>query len=171
MIIVYDGWNDLREQNSAIEISENWNSICKLGQEKNFDVIIALQPIAGFGNKPLTNQEFEYSQTGTNYNNALLINFLELYQDYSKNLHTSSNCTDNVDLRDIFDQESSPIYWDQGHVSDLGNNLVAKAIYESILPFISIDTSQKIKPITTPDVKNDLALENQLRYLISNYKG
>ena len=38
--------------------------MCELGQENNFDVIIALQPIAGFGNKILTKQETEYSITG-----------------------------------------------------------------------------------------------------------
>jgi len=170
MIIVYDGWNDLREQNSVGEISDNWNFICKLGKQNNFEVIIALQPIAGFGNKHLTEQEFEYSQTGTNYNDALLINYLENYQDYSKKLRTLSDCTDNVDLRDVFDDEKSPIYWDQGHVSDLGNSLVAEKIYESILPFVSKEISYEIKPIISSDIKNVSTFENQIQYFISHYK-
>ena len=67
MVVVYDGWNDLRAENSPEEIRDNWRSICDLGVENNFDVIIALQPIAGFGNKSLTEQESIYSTTGTNY--------------------------------------------------------------------------------------------------------
>ena len=51
LVIVYDGWNDIRSQNSAEIISKNWDSMCNLGLENNFDVIIALQPIAGFGDK------------------------------------------------------------------------------------------------------------------------
>ena len=33
---------------------ERWNEICKLSKERNFDVIVTLQPYLGGGNKPLT---------------------------------------------------------------------------------------------------------------------
>ena len=49
MIIVYDGWNDLREKNSADELYHNWNSMCDIGDKNNLDVIVIMQPIAGFG--------------------------------------------------------------------------------------------------------------------------
>ena len=81
MVIVYDGWNDLRAENSPEIIYDNWKSICDLGVENNFDVIIALQPIVGFGNKSLTEQELIYSTTGTNYKNTPLINSLDDYNN------------------------------------------------------------------------------------------
>ena len=56
LIIIYDGWNDLRANNAPMEVKENWENICKFGKESDFDVIITLQPIAGFGNKVLTKQ-------------------------------------------------------------------------------------------------------------------
>ena len=74
MVIIYDGWNDLRADNTSESVYNNWNLMCDLGQENDFDVIIALQPIAGFGDKMLTKQETEYSTLGTNYDDAPLIN-------------------------------------------------------------------------------------------------
>ena len=86
LIIIYDGWNDLRANNASTVVKENWETVCKFGQENNFDVIIALQPIAGFGNKVLTKQELKYAQTGKDYTNTPLIKSSSIYQNYAKNL-------------------------------------------------------------------------------------
>ena len=64
LVIIYDGWNDLRANNTPMEVKENWETICKFGKENDFDTIITLQPIAGFGNKVLTKQELKYAHTG-----------------------------------------------------------------------------------------------------------
>ena len=45
-------------------------------------------------------------------------------------------CTKTFDIRDVFDTETGPIYWDQGHVSDRGNSIVAKSLYNVILPIV-----------------------------------
>ena len=37
-------------------------------------------------------------------------------------------CTKTFDIRDVFDTETGPIYWDQGHVSDRGNSIIAKSL-------------------------------------------
>ena len=73
LIIIYDGWNDLRANNIPIDVNENWNRICKFSKKNDFDAIITLQPIAGFANKILTKQELEYAQGGTDYSNNPLI--------------------------------------------------------------------------------------------------
>ena len=136
LIIMYDGWNDLRANNSPNELRENLEAICKFGNENNFNTIISLQPIAGFGNKILTKQESEYAKTGENYSEKPLIESLPVYQNYAKNLSEIKTCAKTVDLRDVFDNESRAIYWDQGHVSDQGNAIVAKSLYDTILPII-----------------------------------
>ena len=64
LIIIYDGWNDLRSNISPNELKENWKSMCEIGNQNNFNTIISLQPIAGFGNKKLTQQESEYAKMG-----------------------------------------------------------------------------------------------------------
>ncbi len=136
LVIIYDGWNDLRANNTPIMVKENWKRICEFGEQNNFDVIVTLQPIAGFGNKILTEQELEYSQFGTDYNNNPLIELLPVYQDYAEKLSEINSCTGTFDLRDVFDTEIEPIYWDQGHVSDKGNSIVAKSLGNTIFPIV-----------------------------------
>ena len=169
MMVIYDGWNDLRENNSADTIYNNWNSMCELGKENGVDVIVVLQPIAGFGNKPLTQQEMEFAKNGKDYNDNLLINSYEMYDEYSKNLEKLDNCKMSVNLRDVFDDESSPIYWDQGHVSDKGNNLIAMLLKEKIIQLLPNNLP---KSLQNSEIKNmnNFEAETQIRYLFSNYK-
>jgi lysophospholipase L1-like esterase len=128
LVIVYDGWNDLRANNASIEVKENWETMCNFSEENNFDVIVTLQPIAGFGSKVLTKQELEYANIGKNYANNPLIQSSSIYLDYGKVLSAIKTCTKTLDLRDAFDDINGPIYWDQGHVSDRGNSIIAKSL-------------------------------------------
>ena len=136
LIIIYDGWNDLRSNISPNELKENWKDACEIGNENNFNTVISLQPIAGFGNKKLTEQELEYVKFGKNYSKKLLIESLSVYQHYAKNLSEIKICAKTIDLRDVFDNETETIYSDQGHVFDQGNAIVAKSLYDAILPII-----------------------------------
>jgi len=169
MIIIYDGWNDLRERNSASTIYNNWDSMCKLGKESGMDVMVVLQPIAGFGDKVLTKQEIEFSETGRDYENNLLINSYGKYQKYTKNLENLDSCEMSVNLRGVFDNESVPIYWDQGHVSDKGNNLIAKALQEKIIQLLPKNLPESIQSKQEYETENSQT-ETQIRYLLSSYK-
>ena len=137
LLIIYDGWNDLRASNTPAELKENWELMCELGKENNFDVIITLQPMAGFGNKNLTTQELKYVEDGLDYNKNLLIESFSTYQDYANYLQKVKMCTKVIDLRGVFDAEVGPIYWDEAHVSDKGNSIVAKSLTNTIFPIIS----------------------------------
>jgi len=137
LVIIYDGWNDLRANNAPMEVKENWETICKLGKESDFDVIITIQPIAGFGSKVLTKQELKYAHTGEDYNNNLLIESSSIYQNYAKNLSEIKTCTKTFDVRNVFDTKTGPIYWDQGHVSDKGNSIIAKSLSSTVFSIIS----------------------------------
>ena len=90
--------------------------------------LLFLQPIAGFGNKKLTEQELEYVKFGKNYSKKLLIESLSVYQHYAKNLSEIKICAKTIDLRNVFDNETETIYSDQGHVFDQGNAIVCKII-------------------------------------------
>ena len=169
MMVIYDGWNDLRENNSSETIYDNWNSMCELGKENGVDVMVVLQPIAGFGNKPLTLQEMEFADDGRDYNNNLLINSYERYEGYTKNLEKLNSCGMSVNLRGVFDNESAPVYWDQGHVSDKGNNLIAKALQEKIIQLLPKNLPESIQTEENYEMK-DLQTETQIRHLLSNYK-
>ena len=137
LIVVYDGWNDLRANHTPKIVKENWEKICEFGKANDFGMIIALQPIAGFGNKVLTNQELKHVQTGEDYTNNPLIESSSIYQNYAKNLSEITACTKTFDIRNVFDTETGPIYWDQGHVSDRGNSIIAKSLSSTVFSIIS----------------------------------
>ena len=137
LMIIYDGWNDLRANHTPKVVKENWEKICEFGKANDFDVIITLQPIAGFGNKVLTNQELKYTQTGEDYTGNLLIESSSIYKNYAKNLSEITACTKTFDIRNVFDTETGPIYWDQGHVSDKGNSIIAKSLSSTVFSIIS----------------------------------
>ena len=73
LIIMYDGWNDLSADYTVEGTINKWAQVCAIGHEEKFDVIITLQPIAGFGNKILTHQEKINSLTGQDHNGFQLI--------------------------------------------------------------------------------------------------
>lgn len=144
LVIMYDGWNDLRANYSAETVYTNWKSVCEFGHENKFDVIIALQPIAGFGNKELTQQEYVNSITGKDHNGLQLLLQKNQYEEYATNLKDLSTvCTVTKDLRDVFDQVKGSVFWDQGHIAEAGNMIIGEKLYE-----ISLSTIQN------PNLKN-----------------
>ena len=159
LTIIYDGWNDLRASNTPIKLKENWELMCELGKENNFDIIIALQPMAGFGNKNLTKQELKYVEDGLDYNKNPLIESFSTYQDYANYLQKVKMCTKVIDLRGVFDAEVGPIYWDEAHVSDKGNSIVAKSLVNTIFPIIS-----KNHELNTFEYKKDVEETSSLSY-------
>jgi len=137
LIIMYDGWNDLRGEYDAQEIYHNWKSTCQFGNENGFDVGIILQPIAGFANKSLTQQEYVNALTGVNHNNEQLLLQENQYDKFSSKLEElSTTCKITKDLRDVFDDVKGSIFWDQGHTADAGNMIIAEKIYEISSPII-----------------------------------
>ena len=174
LVIIYDGWNDLRANNVPMEVKENWETICKLGETYDFDVIITLQPIAGFGNKVLTKQESKYAHTGEDYANNPLIESSSIYQNYAKYLSEIQTCTKIFDIRDVFDAETGPIYWDQGHVSDKGNSIVANSLFNTVFSIVSenygfstFETKKGIKK-TSSLVYDNREIAVELELLSSN---
>jgi len=174
LVVVYDGLNDLRGENSPKQIFDNWDSMCKLGQENNFDVIITLQPIAGFGNKSLTQDELVFLENAKDYNNNSLINSLNQYEKYSESLQKLENCKNMIDLRYVFDNELDSIYIDEAHVSDRGNSIVAKSLLDFMSPHISKNTIQKHftdNEIQKTDFNTFLELEYTIGVLFSNFES
>ena len=51
LIIMHDGWSNLAADYPVKKTLETYEEICKIASEEKFNVIITLQPIAGFSNK------------------------------------------------------------------------------------------------------------------------
>ena len=132
LVIIYDGWNDLKGDFPVNGMRHHWWKSCETGKENDFDVIITLQPIAGFGNKILTHQEAVNSFTAEDHNGYQLITAKPTYDYMGRELLSLQDNCHVIDLRGIFDDINGPIYWDQGHVYDTANLILAEKFYEVV---------------------------------------
>lgn len=114
--------------------SDTWNDICNLQRTHNFKTIVALQPILGTGNKQLSAEE---QKNFLHYDSKSQTQYYQLYADALPKLQTS--CTSTYDLRHIFDAYDESIFFDSGHVGNLGNEIIANVIHERIENIIESD--------------------------------
>ena len=100
------------------------------------------------------------------------MNNLSLYDEIAEKLTTLNSCTITVDMRDVFDGYIEPIYWDQGHVSDKGNLIIAESFFKKILILIDEDVEHISSTYQISIVKKEkeLGFEENIRNIISYYK-
>ena len=109
-----------------------WIEICQLGEERNFDVIIAIPPFLGAGNKTPSNWEFQNLEK---LSHTSIVPSYHLVKDSLREL--DKKCAKTLDLTNTFDAVSETIYLDLAHFADAGNMLVAEELYKSSLPIIN----------------------------------
>jgi len=144
LIMVFDGWNDMAEQNrknpeySPMQWKERWMEICELGKQHNFDTVIALQAMVGTGNKILSYQEHQ------SFMLTVMKKILPMYPTYVEQLDELKNhCSETLDMTKIFDHIQEPIFYDQGHVGSKGNEIIAENFYQISLPLV-IEASKRV---------------------------
>lgn len=133
LLIVFDGWNDIRSDYSKELTKNNWEEMCIFGQTTGIDVIIILQPNLSFGNKPLTEQEKSWKMKASDHYGKKLTAKVEHYNQYAGALQELENtCTKTYDFRYVFDDTYEPIYWDDGHMGDRGNKIIANNLFKKL---------------------------------------
>ena len=127
--------SDLNEKKASVW-QKRWLDICSIEDEKNFKTIITLQPILGTGNKSLTLIEQERLERSFERQDVII----ELFDRLAVSLiQLEKTCEKTIDLRDSFDHTDKPIFYDLGHTSNYGNEIVAEKIYQNILPIVLDD--------------------------------
>ena len=167
LIIIMDGWNDISTDKPVMSSLDEWEITCDNARNTNTDLIIALQPIAGFGNKSLTEQEKINSLTGEDHQKFQLLQAKSTYDYLMRELNDLTKDPSQMeylrydedgnqigcfkytggkdpdaemyDLRGIFDDVSGPIYFDQGHMLHSGNFILAEKFFN--LSMKKIDSS------------------------------
>lgn len=120
-----------RSQIKADDWMNNIQQICDLGENNDFKTIIVLQPILGTGNKIFTEHEKKL------YEFWDMKNIIPPYQLFADNLgKLKGTCTSTMDLRNIFDDVSESVYFDKAHINYKYNEVVAKKIFELVLPTV-----------------------------------
>jgi len=139
LLIVYDGWNDLKNyisydnpKASPTLWKERWMAICELGKQYDYDTIITIQPSLGTVKKTLSVQEYEHKIRLDE------LGIMPYYPDYVKQLdELKKHCTLTADLRGIFDNFPGPLFFDVVHMGPMGNQIIAEKIYQLSLPIVT----------------------------------
>lgn len=112
-----------------------WLNICEMGKNKNYSTLITVQPILGTGNKTLSIDEKKLSP-----NDKFEFGTLEILEEMAGSLNELNvYCDKTVDLRNTFDDIQEPIYFDYIHISDKGDKIIAKRLFDSSLPIVLKD--------------------------------
>ena len=130
--------DDVYQKNSEIW-SNRWSEICKENNENEIKTVIILQPVVGSGDKKLSPDEKHHAV----YIKA--VKTREQLDFYSKTLPIEL-CSASFDLTNAFDNVEKPIFYDGGHMIDLGNEIIANKIYEKIVPIVLHDIKNKTNP-------------------------
>ena len=147
LIIMYDGWNDLSTDFPVLKTVGHYELVCSLAIQNDFEVMYTLQPIAGFGDKTLSNQEKINSLTGQDHSGHQLIQAKSTYDYLAREMiklddfiekNFGGACSVH-DLRSAYDNVLGTVYWDQGHVLHAGNFIIAEKFFE--LSMKKIDSS------------------------------
>lgn len=120
------------------QVPLNWKNniaeICEIGKKENFQVLVALQPLIGIGNKTIIGDE----NTEVPQNNPGVYKSLSLYPNMKNRLaELDSICEKTEDLTNIFDNVMEPLYYDDIHVNDKGNEMIANKLFELTVPMIT----------------------------------
>jgi hypothetical protein len=104
-------------------IINNWSEVCDLGIINKFHTVNIIQPIF---------------QTSTeHYDNTSSIESQYLKKLDIERIQMESSCENIIDLRDTFSEfDESKIFFDAGHMSDKGNEIISKKIFEISLPIV-----------------------------------
>ena len=126
--LIPDGENMKDKANAWVQ---NWDSICKLGKENNFETIVFLQPVLGTGEKPMS--EWEKYKIETQGYTSVVPYYTNLQE---KIPILNKKCFAAYDVSEIFNDIDEPIYITMGHMGDRGNEIVANEIFILITPHL-----------------------------------
>ena len=158
---------------------QNWKSVCKLGNEKGFDTIITVQPMVGAGNRvpikdildifPFYNyydfvDEPFYKNANKKPSDLTPVENmypkLSLYVEYLEQL--KEDCTKVADFRAIFDYIQEPIYYDVGHITPLGNKILAEHFFAMVLSILHEDLNKHTNSNHIPNYNYTPSTNDQL---------
>ena len=118
------------------KLVENWKNrwleVCEIGKNEGFSTIITVQPIMVVGNKTLTTDEKTWLRNDKQDETTK-----EVFKGMANALdEMGESCSKTLDLRGIFDDVKGPLYFDDVHVVDKGNEIAANELFKIVLPLL-----------------------------------
>jgi hypothetical protein len=159
IVMMYDGWNNVRADYSPEFSKSHWNDVCDLGKNNGYESIIMLQPTLTFGEKPLTKQEYSNYLVDYDHFGYKMSLKKDMYDGYANVIKQLSNCTNTFDLRNVFENTTEPIYFDGGHMVDNGNEIIAKRIFDLLKEDVKNKEPNKNTLILTPELTAEFNID------------
>jgi hypothetical protein len=126
--------NSKISENNNEEIVSNWKNnlldLCEIGNKEGFKTIIVVQPLIGIGHKILS----PYEATYLNNSKSDIIEIIHGFTEELESLETT--CSGTADFTGVLDGISEPIFYDQGHMNDRGNEIIAGNLFDLINPIL-----------------------------------
>ena len=113
------------------EWKDRWEKTCQLGNEKNFDVIITIQPLLGSSDREMTLEESLWYKRYDNENLNLAL------KKYVEKMYEIKSCSAVYDLTNMFDGVEGPLFFDNGHVGPRGNQHASEKFFDLLYPIVS----------------------------------
>ena len=118
-------------QKTSESFKKNWSQSCTFLENNKIKSVLILQP--SLVTKTMLSDFEKNIEPSINYRKQLL-------EKFSNELEVlKGDCDYTFDFRDTISNTSKTTYYDAVHMNDLGNQIVAKIIYEKILPIIIKD--------------------------------
>ena len=112
----------------------NMNDICKTASENDIKTIVTLHPILATSEKIFSNDESEYMKKDDFQTTDVV---LEIFNGIGTQLpQLETSCDVTADLRNIFKNNPEPIFFDEAHINNEGNKIVAQKLFEIIDPHV-----------------------------------
>ena len=111
---------------------KNWSQSCDFLKEHNITSALILQP--SLITKKILSDFEKQIEPETKYRKQLLENYAKEFELLDK------KCDHVFDFRDMMGDTSETTYYDNVHMNDFGNKIIAEKIYKKILPIILENT-------------------------------
>ena len=130
-----DSLNIDNQINDVSKISSIWTErtkdICELGDKNNFKVIISIQPFLGTSDRELSKSEMQLLESGQL---SKIANEYKVFEN--KLMELEPFCEKTLNLTNVFDDINKPIFYDEVHIGDEGNKIIAEKISRLVLKTI-----------------------------------
>ena len=115
-----------------IALADRFSEICTIGDERDFEVIVILQPLVYLEGKILTTQELK-----SFFDNPSLGIMMDNYDKLREEvLKKTQGCIGVHDLSKAFDNHHVAIYFDRAHTGNLGNQIISEHIRDLTTPVL-----------------------------------
>ena len=93
-------------------------------------MFIVVQPLIGTGNKILSSYELKYLNNSKS-------DIIEIIHGLTTQLEIlETTCSGTADFTNVLDGISEPIFYDQGHTNDRGNEIIAEKFFNLLNPIL-----------------------------------